>query len=108
MKHHTSWTLTLAILVLLAGCAAPPTGVKSIAGAKLGVLEHSVVVISNRKFLKVGPQSDVPVPKGSEIASGLGKVLEGEITEGAAANLVMKDAATGAVERTMKDGEWVK
>ena len=75
--------LLVAALLLLAGCAAPEeSGVKTIVGAKLQPgggqpgIEYSVVVIAGGKFRAVGPQAMVPVPKGSAITAGLGKIVE--------------------------------
>ena len=94
----------------LAACVSPQeSGVKVIVGAKLGSIDYSVVVISNGKFQAVGPQATTPVPKGSEITSGLGMTIEpvpggGPIETGQPANLVLRG---GATERVMRNGEWV-
>jgi hypothetical protein len=100
----------IVLALLLAGCIHPDeSGVKVIVGAKLGNLPYSVVVIADGKFRAAGPQSSTPVPKGSEITSGLGMTIEPlpggtPIQAGQPANLVLK----GAAERTMRNGEWVK
>jgi len=102
----------LLLFAIFSGCSAPPSDVKVIVGAKITGkpdLAYSVVVIDHNKFRAVGAQSDVPVPKGSEITSGLGKILEGDAIEaGQPANLVLRDASTGLIERTMRNGEWSK
>ena len=109
----------LCALLLLAGCGAPSgSGVKVIVGAKLirggqPEIEHSVVVVADGKFRAVGAQSDVPVPKGSEITSGLGKILEprtpgGAIEPGQPADLLLRDAASLSAEMFMHNGEWGK
>lgn len=101
-------------LLLLTGCAAPPpSGVKAIVGARLEaegkpVIEYSVVVIAEGKFRAVGPQATTPVPKGSEISGGPGRVLRGKVEAGQPADLVVVNTSTGAVEATMHNGEWVK
>jgi len=109
-----SWSL-LAISLVLAGCSAPePSGVKVIVGAKLApaagqpAIEYSVIVIADGKIRAVGPQATTPVPKGSEITSGMGRVITDPLEIGKPADLVLRDAATGSVEATMKNGEWVK
>jgi len=99
---------------LLAGCtSAKDSGVKAIVGARLErgstpAIEHSVVVIAEGKIRAAGTQAAVPVPKGSEITSGLGMTIEpvpgGEpIEAGRPANLVLK----GSKDRYMRNGEWV-
>jgi cytosine/adenosine deaminase-related metal-dependent hydrolase len=110
----------LLCAVLLVGCTRPgESGVKAIVGAKLErgagmpVLEYSVVVIAGGKFRAVGPQSSIPVPKDAEIVRGTGKIIEPDsggdpIEAGKPANLVMRDAATGSVESTMHNGDWIQ
>lgn len=99
--------LVLAALSL-AGCTSPDaSGVKAIVGAKLGAIDYSVVVIEGGKITALGPQSQVPVPKGSEITRGIGMTIEpdgGTLEPGSAANLILK----GATERKMHNGEWVQ
>ncbi|MBV8842064.1 MAG: hypothetical protein JO307_04560 [Bryobacterales bacterium] len=103
-------TLLLLSCAALAACVSPQeSGVKVIVGARLGSVDHSVVVISNGKFQAVGPQATTPVPKGAEITGGLGMTIEplaggGAIEPGQPANLVLKG---GANERMMRNGEWV-
>jgi cytosine/adenosine deaminase-related metal-dependent hydrolase len=100
--------LLLLAGLALAGCTSPDaSGVKVIVGAKLGAIDYSVVVIENGKITAAGPQSQVPVPKGSEITRGIGMTIEpdgGSLEPGSAANLILK----GATERKMHDGEWVQ
>jgi hypothetical protein len=92
----------------LAGCTSPDaSGVKVIVGAKLGAIDYSVVVIENGKITAAGPQSQVPVPKGSEITRGIGMTIEPDgdsIEPGHPANLILK----GPTERKMHNGEWVQ
>ena len=112
--------LTAALLgaaLLLAGCSSEPeTGVKAIVGARLEpgrdlpALDYSVVVIANGKYRDVGPQSSTPVPKGAEIISGAGEIvepLEGwePIEKGREAYLTLKNATTGKPDRVMRKGE---
>jgi hypothetical protein len=93
--------------LFLAACTSPDaSGVKVIVGAKLGALDYSVVVIENGKITAAGPQSQIPVPKGSEITRGIGMTIvpDGDSIEpGRPANLILK----GATERKMHNGEWV-
>jgi hypothetical protein len=108
--------LALVIVVALVGCTAPDaSGVKVIVGAKLIAapgrepIEYSVVVIEGGKITAAGPQSAIPVPKGSAITRGIGMTVEPEpggdpIEPGRPANLVLK----GASERKMRNGEWVR
>jgi hypothetical protein len=100
--------LVLLAALGLAGCTSPDaSGVKVIVGAKLGAIDYSVVVIENGKITAAGPQSQVPVPKGSEITRGIGMTIEPDgdsIEPGHAANLILK----GATERKMHNGEWVQ
>jgi imidazolonepropionase-like amidohydrolase len=111
--------LLVACLVVLAGCSAPePAGVKAIVGAKLQAsaqaapIEYSVVVVADGKITAAGAQATTPVPKGAEITSGKGKIVEpapgGSIEPGKPADLVLRDAASLSVESTMHNGEWVK
>jgi hypothetical protein len=99
--------LLLLILITLAACTSPDaSGVKVIVGAKLGAIDYSVVVIENGKITAAGPQSQVPVPKGSVITRGIGMTIEPDgdsIEPGHPANLILK----GATERKMRNGEWV-
>jgi hypothetical protein len=99
--------LLLLSLMALAACTSPDaSGVKVIVGAKLGAIDYSVVVIENGKITAAGPQSQVPVPKGSEITRGIGMTIEPDgdsIEPGHAANLILK----GSTERKMHNGEWV-
>ena len=101
-------SIILFALFFLAGCREPEQArVKAIVGAKLGSMEHSVVVIEGGKIRDVGPQSSTPVPKGAEITSGLGSTLVpasgGAIEPGKPADLSLEGAST----RTMRAGEWV-
>jgi hypothetical protein len=101
-----------AYLLVLAGCSSP-TGVKVIIGARLDTIPYSVVVIADGKIRAAGAQSEVPVPKGSEITRGTGKIVEavpssGKIAAGEPADLLLRDAATGSVEMAMHAGEWQK
>jgi hypothetical protein len=101
-----------AAAVWMWSCGAPEgSAVKVIVGARIEnpPLEHSVVVISGGEIRAVGAQSAVPVPKGSQITSGLGMTVEpldgaGPLTAGSPANLVLK----GAARRVMRNGEWVE
>ena len=102
----------LLLLFCLTLCACGPgenSGVKVIVGARLKDMEHSVVIIENGNFKAVGTQSAVPVPKGSEITSGLGMTIEplpegGPIEAGMPASLLLK----GTSDRVMRNGEWVQ
>jgi len=104
--------LLIAALALAAwalqSCTPPEaSGVKVIVGAKLGAIDYSVVVIEKGKIAAAGPQSQVPVPKGSEITRGIGMTIEPDgdsIEPGHAANLILK----GSTERKMHNGEWVQ
>lgn len=104
----------LVAALCLSACTAPDaSGVKVIVGAKLvnpgrEPVEYSVVVIEGGKITAAGPQSQVPVPKGSAITKGLGMTIEPEpggesIEPGHPANLILK----GPIERKMHLGEWV-
>jgi hypothetical protein len=67
-----------------------------------------VVVIADGKIRAAGTQAAVPVPKGSEITSGMGMTVEpvpgGEpIEAGRPANLVLK----GPTTKVMRNGEWI-
>jgi hypothetical protein len=102
-------------LVFLTACTSPKdSGVKVIVGARLESgankppIEYSVVVIADGKIRAAGTQAAVPVPKGSEITSGMGMTLEpvpgGEpIEAGRPANLVLK----GPTTKVMRNGEWI-
>ena len=104
-------------LLSLAGCTDPKeSGVQVIVGAHLDkipgrdAIEYSVVVIADGKFRAVGPQSAVPVPKGSTIVRGLGMTISptpgGDPVEpGRAANLILEG---GGTRREMRNGEWVQ
>jgi hypothetical protein len=99
--------LVLLFALGLAACTSPQaSGVKVIVGARLGAIEYSVVVIENGKITAAGPQSQIPVPKGSEITRGIGMTIEPDgdpIEPGHLANLILK----GATDRKMHNGEWV-
>jgi hypothetical protein len=106
--------------LLLAACTSPEeSGVRVIVGAKLepgpgrAPVDYSVVVIADGKFRAVGPQSSTPVPKGSQITRGLGKIVQpapggDPIEPGRPANLVLRDSSTGSIEASMRNGEWVR
>jgi hypothetical protein len=100
-------SLLIVAALALAACTSPDaSGVKVIVGAKLGAIDYSVVVIENGKITAAGPQSQVPVPKGSAITRGIGMTIEpdgGSIEPGQPANLILK----GPTERKMHNGEWV-
>ena len=98
----------------LAACTSPSeSGIKVIVGAKLAnpgrdPIDYSVVVIEGGNITAAGPQSAVPVPKGSAITRGIGMTLEPEpggdpIEPGRPANLILK----GPTERKMHAGQWV-
>jgi imidazolonepropionase-like amidohydrolase len=97
----------LLLALALAACTSPAaSGVKTIVGAKLGAIDYSVVVIENGKITAAGPQSQIPVPKGSEITRGIGMTIEADgnaIAPGQPANLILK----GQTDRKMHNGEWV-
>jgi hypothetical protein len=96
----------LPLALALAGCTSP-SGVKVIVGAKLGSIDYSVVVIEGGKITAAGPQSQVPVPKGSTITSGIGMTIEPDgdsIEPGHSANLILK----GPTTRKMHNGEWLQ
>ena len=110
--------LTIAVLSSC-GSQSDSSAVKVIVGAKLDPghdqprLEHSVIVIRDGKFQAVGPQALIPVPKGAQITSGMGKLVtpapsSSVITAGEPADLVLRNAATNSVEKTMHGGEWLK
>jgi hypothetical protein len=116
----TALTLLLPML-LLVSCGDPSgsSPVKVIVGARLDPgrdsprLEHSVIVIRDGKFQAVGPQASTPVPKGSQVISGSGKLVTpvpggALIAAGGPADLVLRDTATGSTERIMHRGEWLK
>jgi hypothetical protein len=95
----------LVLALALAGCTSP-SGVQVIVGAKLGSIDYSVVVIEAGKITAAGPQSQVPVPKGSTITSGIGMTIEPDgdsIEPGHPANLILK----GATPRKMHNGQWL-
>ena len=103
----------LVSVLALAGCTKPDaSGVKVIVGAKLIAapgkepIDYSVIVIEGGKIVAAGPQSQIPVPKGSAITRGIGMTVEpdgGSIEAGHSANLILK----GPTDRKMHDGEWV-
>lgn len=99
--------LVLLGALTLAGCISPnASGVKVIVGAKLGTIDYSVVVIENGKIAAAGPQSQIPVPKGSAITNGIGMTIEPDgdsIAPGHPANLILK----GTTDRKMHDGQWI-
>ncbi|HEY2844966.1 MAG TPA: hypothetical protein VGJ09_14995 [Bryobacteraceae bacterium] len=113
-------TFPALLLLLMAACGSPDAPVvKVIVGAKLDAghdnprLEHSVIVIRDGKFEAVGPQASTPVPKGSQMISGSGKLVtpipgSALIAAGQPADLVLRDAATNTAEKIMHDGEWLK
>ncbi len=84
----------------------------AIAGARLEpgdgkpAIEYSIVIAENGKFVAVGSQASVRMPKEAEIVDGLGHTLTPAgatpIEVGQPANLVMK----GPKGRTMRDGQW--
>jgi hypothetical protein len=104
------------LLLTLAACSPPQDSIKVIVGARLDPgagrqpIDYSVLVVANGKFTAVGPQAATPVPKGSEITSGLGMTIHGlsdadRIEVGRAANLVLEG---GGRRREMRNGEWVQ
>jgi hypothetical protein len=96
----------LLLTLLLVGCTST-SGVKVIVGAKLGAIDYSVVVIEAGKITAAGPQSQIPVPKGSEITSGIGMTLVPDpdsIEPGHPANLILK----GPTTKKMHNGAWVQ
>jgi hypothetical protein len=104
--------IPVLLAISMTACTSPQdSGVKVIVGARLETgaapIEHSVVVIAEGKIRAAGTQAAVPVPKGSEIISGMGMTiqpLDGEpIEPGRPANLILK----GPSIRTMRNGEWV-
>jgi hypothetical protein len=116
MTPRLSIMLGLAGAMALCACTNPrDSGVQVIVGAHLAAqpgrdaIEYSVVVIADGKFRAVGPQSAIPVPKGSTIIRGLGLTISpvpgGEAIEpGHAANLLLVGAGS---LREMRNGEWV-
>jgi cytosine/adenosine deaminase-related metal-dependent hydrolase len=106
-------------LAALAACVSPQdSGVKAIVGGRLEsgpsgeAIPYSVIVVANGKIQAAGPQADVPVPKGSEVTRGNGKIIRpvpssGRIAPGQPADLVIQDAATGHTEKIMHNGAWL-
>ena len=107
--------LILIAALLLAACQqAPKIRKLAIVGAKLidgtggTPIDHSIVLIEGATFIKIGPQTSVPLPKDVEIVDGMGKTIEpsapgATLAAGQPANL--KLVSTEA-QRTMKDGQW--
>ena len=105
----------LSTVLLLAGCQTAPDIKKiAIVGAKLidgkggAPVEHSIVLIEGATFVKVGPQTSVPLPKDAEIVDGMGKTIEpagggATVEAGNPASLILKSESS---TRTMKDGQW--
>ena len=113
--------LLLALALLLTGCAEPGVepGLKAIVGCSLEPsldaepIPYAVIVIAGGKIRAIGPQATTPVPKGAATISGKGKLLrpmpyDAKLAPGSPADLFVFDAATGAPERIMRDGEWVR
>ena len=103
----------LPLLFILLGCGGvPASNVKVIVGARLPSrgIEYSVVVVEGKTIREVGMQSDIPVPKGSQITSGLGKVLEAapgaDIGPGEPATFSLRNAQTTAIDARMIEGVW--
>jgi hypothetical protein len=121
-KLATGWRscLMAAALLSLAGCSSPgEPGLKVIVGGRLepGLdqepIPRSVVVIQDGKIRAAGPQASTPVPKGAETIDGSGKLIQpmpynATIAPGNPANLMIRDAESGAPERIMQDGDWVQ
>lgn len=116
MRH-----LAVTLALLLAGCAEPQTepGLKAIIGGRLEPsldaepVPFSVIVIAEGKIRALGAQAEVPVPKGAEAIDAKGKVIRpmpynAVLEAGAAANLMVFDAETGAPGGVMREGEWVR
>lgn len=114
------YVLALSLL-LLGACSEPGTepGLKALVGGRLEAsleaepVPFSVVVIGSGKIRAMGPQQTVPVPKGAETISTKGMVVrpmpqDGEIKVGEPANLMLIDAETGAPDKVMRDGSWVR
>jgi len=110
-------SLLAALCVACVSCSQPNPDLQVIVGARLEpgggqpALEHSVLVISDGKFQAVGPQQTTPVPKGAEVTRGIGKLVTpsseaGVIAAGKPADLILRDASTLSVEKTMHDGKW--
>jgi imidazolonepropionase-like amidohydrolase len=112
----------LALLsLLLGGCSEPGVepGLKALVGGRLEAslqsepVPFSVIVIASGKVRAMGPQQTVPVPKGAETISTKGKVIrpmpqDGSIKVGESADLMIVDAETGAPDKVMRNGEWVR
>ncbi len=105
----------VCLAVFLTACtSSKDSGVKVIVGARLESganhppIEYSVVIIADGKIRAAGTQAAVPVPKGSEITSGMGMTIKpvpgGDPVEaGRPANLVLK----GPTTKVMRNGEWI-
>jgi cytosine/adenosine deaminase-related metal-dependent hydrolase len=112
--------LLLASVLLCAGCGgAGEPGLKAIVGGRLEPsldaepIPYSVVVIANGKIRAAGPQASTPVPKGAETIDAKGKVIQpmpytGKVAPGEPADLLIRDAASFAPERLMREGQWVQ
>lgn len=106
---NKKWILSAVLLLAELGCTSPKeSGIKVIVGARLNQIEYSVLIIQEGKIRAAGPQSAVPVPKGSEVIRGIGMSIEplpggAPVAAGQPANLVLK----GSTQRMMRDGEWV-
>ncbi|MEO8025055.1 MAG: hypothetical protein ABI823_01195 [Bryobacteraceae bacterium] len=105
----------IAAALVLSGCLAPsPAPQISIVGAKLDdgtgkpAIEYSVVIVADGMIKAAGRQQDIPVPKEGQIVSGMASTLEpldgGTIEPGKPANLKL----SGAENRIMRAGKWVK
>src|ERR1700756_5592996 len=106
--------LVLLAALSLAACTPPSkSGIKVIVGAKLAnpgrePIDYSVVVIEGGKITAAGPQSAIPVPKGSAITRGIGMTIEPEpggdpIEAGRPANLILKGLTERPIERKMRN-----
>ena len=108
MKHF----LPILLLTMTACTRPEASGIKAIVGAKLiaapgrASVDFSVIVIDGANITAAGPQSSTPVPKGSQITSGLGMTVEplpgNSIEPGHPADLILK----GKSDKKMLHGEW--
>lgn len=104
--------LALAVLLAAASCTQPEgAAVQVLIGGAIegGTISHPVIVVDKGRITAVGPQTHLPVPRGSAKTDASGYRIRhasgGRIAPGEPADLDLI-SASGEIVRRMRAGVW--
>ena len=111
--------LAIAALLLVGCSRSGEPGRLALVGARVEPsldaepIPDAVIVVAAGKIQAIGPRGSTDVPSDAETLDAKGRLIRpmpynATLEPGAPANLMAFDAATGAPQGVMQDGEWVR